>query len=94
MVQGKARAAKVRRPAVAGSFYPADPGELDALIVRYLAQAGDPPEAPPPKALIVPHAGYIYSGPVAASAYSEVCRRWGGWCFWAPPTGWRWRGSR
>jgi hypothetical protein len=51
-------------------FYPADPGELSEEIGAYLDRAGESVHAPGfPKALIVPHAGYIYSGPVAASAY-------------------------
>lgn len=58
----------VRRPAVAGEFYPADPLELRATVQGYLAAAR--PSGPPPKAIIVPHAGYIYSGSVAASAYA------------------------
>jgi len=60
-----------RAPAVAGSFYPRDPDCLadtvDALLSA-AAQAG--PTAP--KAIIVPHAGYVYSGPIAASAYAAV----------------------
>jgi len=50
-------------------FYPAAPRELNALVQDYLAHAGAT-AASAPKALIVPHAGYIYSGPVAASAYA------------------------
>jgi AmmeMemoRadiSam system protein B len=57
----------IRHPAVAGMFYPSDPGELRETVDGFLAAAHD--EAPPPKAIIVPHAGYIYSGPIAASAY-------------------------
>ncbi|MEN9317097.1 MAG: hypothetical protein RIS35_3490 [Pseudomonadota bacterium] len=67
---------EIRPPAVAGAFYPADPavlrGEVDALL-------GDPhgdlplvegeTAATPPKILIVPHAGYVYSGAIAAAAY-------------------------
>lgn len=62
--------ATVRPPAVAGMFYPDDPAELKIQVDRYLAEAGD--DHPPPKALIAPHAGYIYSGPVAASAYAAL----------------------
>lgn len=61
--------ARVRPPAVAGRFYPSDPAELEALVLRFLAEAGTVP-APPPAALVAPHAGYEYSGPVAASAYA------------------------
>ena len=57
----------IRKPAVAGSFYPADPRELRAAVKAYLDRAeGD--GASVPKAIIAPHAGYIYSGPIAATA--------------------------
>lgn len=56
----------VRIPAVAGLFYPADPAKLRGTIEGFLAKAEPGPH---PKAIVVPHAGYIYSGPVAASAY-------------------------
>ena len=59
----------VRPPAVAGTFYPADPGLLERVIGRLLSAVRSEP-CPRPKALIVPHAGYVYSGPVAASAYA------------------------
>jgi AmmeMemoRadiSam system protein B len=59
-----------RRPAVAGLFYPRDPRELKRMVDGYLAQATA--EDTPPKALIAPHAGYIYSGPIAASAYATL----------------------
>lgn len=65
---------KLRQPAVAGMFYPADPEELDAMLDEMLQHAR-PPETTPPKAIIVPHAGYIYSGPVAASAYKLIAQR-------------------
>jgi hypothetical protein len=66
---------RVRAPAVAGSFYPADPAELRAVVARCLAEAAAPPPAEPaPKALVVPHAGYVYSGPVAATAYQRAAR--------------------
>ncbi len=66
----------VRRPAVAGSFYPADPQELkQAIAESYLHRLG--PGALPPSAeestgvaaCVCPHAGYAYSGPVAAHSY-------------------------
>lgn len=57
----------IRPPAVAGLFYPADPRILRHDILDMLDQAE--PAGLTPKAIIVPHAGYIYSGPVAASAY-------------------------
>jgi len=59
-----------RPPAVAGTFYPAAPDELRASIHRYLERArASSALAEAPKALIVPHAGFVYSGPVAASGY-------------------------
>ncbi len=59
---------RVRPPAVAGQFYPADPAALEALLRESFAEAREAPPHPV-KAMIVPHAGLIYSGPVAASAY-------------------------
>ena len=61
----------IREPAVAGQFYPEDPGELRALVGDLLGAAEQHGDTPP-KALIVPHAGYIYSGAVAASAYARL----------------------
>ncbi|HET9753086.1 MAG TPA: AmmeMemoRadiSam system protein B [Myxococcales bacterium] len=61
--------AAVRPPAVAGSFYPAAAAELASEVARLLAAAAP---GPAPKALIAPHAGYAYSGPVAASAFRRV----------------------
>jgi AmmeMemoRadiSam system protein B len=60
----------VRPPAVAGSFYPRDPEELSATVAALLA--GQHGSARPPKALIAPHAGYVYSGNVAAQAYGSL----------------------
>jgi AmmeMemoRadiSam system protein B len=65
-------ALSVRRPAVAGSFYPAAVAELRKTVRRLLAEADEPHRAThpgTPKAIVAPHAGYTYSGPVAASAY-------------------------
>jgi hypothetical protein len=64
---------EVRPAAVAGAFYPGEPGILKHDIQAMLAAVAAPAEdATPPKALIVPHAGYIYSGPIAASAYARL----------------------
>ena len=60
----------VRTPAVAGLFYPADPRQLAHDVQQLLAAAQ--PHGLTPKALIVPHAGYIYSGPIAATAYATL----------------------
>jgi AmmeMemoRadiSam system protein B len=66
---------EVRPPAVAGTFYPGTRGELDAAVRGYLADASAASEgAEVPKALIAPHAGYVYSGAVAASAYARITR--------------------
>ncbi len=60
----------VRPAAVAGSFYPADPARLESVVERCLAAAGAATRAP--RALIAPHAGYVYSGPVAGTAYAQL----------------------
>ena len=67
--------ASQRLPAVAGLFYPADPHSLHAQVAGFLASAVPGEVVTAPKAVVVPHAGYIYSGAVAASAYSELTRR-------------------
>ncbi len=65
----------VRPPAVAGLFYPDHARELadtvDGLLREARAEAA-PPSPTPPRALIVPHAGYVYSGPIAARAYATL----------------------
>lgn len=66
MVTGKA-SLRVRPPAVAGLFYPDDPAELGGFLDDLLR--GDTTAQPALKALIVPHAGYVYSGPIAASGF-------------------------
>jgi MEMO1 family protein len=78
---------RIREPAVAGRFYPANATELRSTIRRCLdeadnleaarqretAHANDVPISnAPPKGIIAPHAGYVYSGPVAATAYSRL----------------------
>lgn len=65
-------ASSPRPPAVAGMFYPADAGLLAASVNAMLDSISPSPLRP--KALIVPHAGYVYSGPVAASAYALLRR--------------------
>lgn len=61
----------IRSPAVAGAFYPADAVTLSSQIRAFLGEAGEDVGLPP-KAIIAPHAGYIYSGPVAAHAYAHI----------------------
>ena len=65
----------IRPAAVAGTFYPAEPRALRNALARHLSAAGPgkastlaAPGEPPPRLLVVPHAGYVYSGDVAALA--------------------------
>jgi len=62
----------IRAAAVAGSFYPAAATELQSEIRKLLGSTGTAAIVPVPKALIAPHAGYIYSGPIAAAGYSRL----------------------
>ncbi len=65
----------VRKAAVAGSWYPASADALSAAVDQYLAAAGDTPPPPYPLvAVIAPHAGLMYSGPVAAYSYRLLPR--------------------
>ncbi len=66
-------ALRVRPAAVAGTFYPGSPGPLRSLVEGFLAEA-PVPGAPAPKAIIAPHAGYVYSGPIAATAFRAAAR--------------------
>ncbi len=59
-----------RQPAVAGTFYPSDPEQLHQMLSHFLADYE--PVTHVPKAIIAPHAGYIYSGSIAASVYSRL----------------------
>ncbi|MEW6119201.1 MAG: AmmeMemoRadiSam system protein B [Pseudomonadota bacterium] len=61
-----------RPAAVAGSFYPDSPDALRRVVDDLLAAVPASVPGPAPKALIVPHAGYIYSGAVAAQAYARL----------------------
>jgi AmmeMemoRadiSam system protein B len=72
--RGRENLPNVRQPAVAGTFYPADPVELAGTIRDFLEKARihRPVDAPRPKAVIAPHAGYVYSGPIAASAFVHL----------------------
>lgn len=71
----------VRRPAVAGSFYPSDPGELRKAVDGCYTDRLGPGRLPSKpgatkglEACVCPHAGYVYSGPVAAHSYLEVSK--------------------
>lgn len=66
-------AENIKQPNVAGAFYPSDPQELRSLIQKYLQEAGDVKFEGKPVVLISPHAGYIYSGPVAAYGFEALC---------------------
>ena len=59
---------KVRKPAVAGSFYPSSARDLKSMLDGWL----HPADGNAPQAIIVPHAGYVFSGEVAASAFSRI----------------------
>ncbi len=60
----------IRRPAVAGQFYPGDPDDLRSMVDGFLAQAVK--SGPDPVALVSPHAGYVFSGHVAAHAFKQA----------------------
>lgn len=62
----------VRPPAVAGTFYPADPGTLAGTVDRLLGSVAVPDGEPAASAYVVPHAGYRYSGRTAAHAYARL----------------------
>ncbi len=62
----------IRQPQFAGTFYPNDPEVLKGMIDNFLRQASVEKLKNKPKALIVPHAGYIYSGPIAAYGYKAI----------------------
>lgn len=64
----------IRPPAVAGYFYPAEPRELARTVNGMLGAVGRAASLPAgaPKAIIAPHAGYVYSGPIAAHAYAAL----------------------
>ena len=65
----------VRTPAVAGLFYPDDPGQLRRVVTGFLDGAIDPSHECF-KCFILPHAGYIYSGPVAGTGYRQLRPQW------------------
>lgn len=65
---------QIRAAAVAGRFYPADARRLQADVEEYLGAAAVTADAAP-QAIIAPHAGYPYSGPIAGTAYAYVAQR-------------------
>src|SRR5512137_2337957 len=66
---------RTRPPAVAGMFYSDKPQELAAAVRSYVAEAKPAALSKPPKAVVAPHAGYIYSGPIAGTAYATLVDR-------------------
>ncbi|MBN1131108.1 MAG: AmmeMemoRadiSam system protein B, partial [Chitinispirillaceae bacterium] len=62
----------IRKPAVAGQFYPANAGQLRQEVERYLAGGKTLPASP--RLLVIPHAGFVFSGPVAGKAYATLDR--------------------
>lgn len=64
-------AAKVRKPAVAGRFYPASPTTLHNAVRQYIEQASIP-ALQGVRAVIAPHAGYVCSGAVAGAAFCAL----------------------
>jgi len=64
----------LRLPAVAGTFYPAETSALTALVSECLSSASEETRPAPAKfrACLVPHAGYVYSGPVAGKVFARV----------------------
>ncbi|OFZ82805.1 MAG: hypothetical protein A2583_04085 [Bdellovibrionales bacterium RIFOXYD1_FULL_53_11] len=69
---GGAGAVAVRKPVHAGAFYPADREELSGMLDKMLSISGQGRRCRGPRAIIVPHAGYAYSGGTAAVAYKEL----------------------
>jgi len=62
----------IRPAAVAGSFYPGEASVLAAEVTSHVASAPRNSSTPAPKAIIAPHAGYLYSGPIAGAVYARV----------------------
>ena len=67
--------ASARAPAVAGRFYPGHARELATSVERMLAEVPARASTTPVKGVIAPHAGYVYSGPIAATAYATLRER-------------------
>jgi len=62
----------IRKPAVAGQFYPSDARAIDEAVAQYISQSGVDAAPDRVAAIVAPHAGYIYSGPTAGYAYARV----------------------
>jgi len=63
---------KIRFPAVAGQFYPGEEGELNQIIDEFLKNAKVPEIKDEIFGILVPHAGYVFSGPVTAHCYKTI----------------------
>ncbi len=63
---------QLRPSTLAGTWYPADPDTLETSVRRYLAAGARPPMAVAPAAIVSPHAGYVYSGPIAGVAWAAA----------------------
>jgi AmmeMemoRadiSam system protein B/AmmeMemoRadiSam system protein A len=70
--KGQTTDSSIRPPAVAGKFYPADPGKLRNALKYFYEDAVKQQYSAKPLGIIVPHAGYIYSGQIAADAFNQV----------------------
>ncbi len=66
------QALSIRPTAVAGSFYPGNASQLNNMLDEYLSKKTV--DIAPPKAIIAPHAGYVYSGPIAANVYASIAK--------------------
>ena len=64
--------ATIRKPAVAGMFYPQEPARLRDTVRQYIEESHVEPAPDQVVAIVVPHAGYIYSGPTAGFAYARI----------------------
>jgi AmmeMemoRadiSam system protein B len=71
-VEPSSQQLKVRPPAAAGLFYASDPERLQASVAELIGAVEASPAVLTPKALIAPHAGYVYSGSVAAEAFARL----------------------
>jgi AmmeMemoRadiSam system protein B len=84
---------EIRRSVLAGTWYPGSPAELSQMLDELLAQAGDGNVEGDLLGLISPHAGYIYSGPVAAYAYHQLTGRQFDSVILVGPSHYAWVGS-
>ncbi len=62
----------MRKPAVAGLFYPSDPRKLNEMISRFITEADIHKQEGTVKAVVVPHAGYVYSGSIAGISFAQL----------------------